>query len=253
MSGSVGGAQPSGAEDGTAHMSDAHLGLARWLSIHDDLLRGLTHTLSNRIGTVAAAAHMVELQPASLGNTAATLHAEGERLEALLQLFRVLPRAEQDVPEPVIPTDMITQATALQSHHAHLRAIPITVIRDGDVQPAYADPSALTLAVAVILGTAQRATGSSGRVDVTISSTTDVVRIVATGIPAEGAAPVLPDELVQADALADAAADALANALADAAAVRWLLAGCGGLGEVSAHGAALEVPTLQAARRARRS
>ncbi|MEQ1690937.1 MAG: hypothetical protein ABMA00_06610, partial [Gemmatimonas sp.] len=60
-------------------------GAARWLSVHDDLLRGLTHSLSNRLGTISALAYMIELKPDSLGTSAATLRAESERLDALLQ------------------------------------------------------------------------------------------------------------------------------------------------------------------------
>lgn len=214
-------------------------GAVRWLSVHDDLLRGLTHSLSNRVGTIAAAAYMVEMQPATLSNTASTLRAESERLEQLLQLFRLLPRRADSVAEPIVPTDAVSQAIALQSHHADLREIPITVTVDGDLQPAYAEPAALALAVVVLLGTAHRAIAGHGNIVVTISSSTDHVRINTCGVPTADAV-LTDDEHVERDAAADAAA------------VQWLLAAVGGDGRRSTNGAELIVPTLQAARRATR-
>ena len=85
-------------------------GAARWLSVHDDLLRGLTHALSNRLGTVAAASYLLDQQPTAVNTAAATLLAESERLEALLHLIRLLPYPDGAVAEPVIPTDATTQA-----------------------------------------------------------------------------------------------------------------------------------------------
>lgn len=215
-------------------------GAVRWLTVHDDLLRGLTHSLSNRVGTIAAAAYMVEMQPATLSNTANTLRTESERLEQLLQLFRLLPRRADSVAEPIVPTDAVSQAIALQSHHADLREIPITVTIDGDLQPAYAEPAALALAVVVMLGTAHRAIAGQGEIVVTISSSTDHVRINSRGVPSDASAAVVADEHAERDAAADVAA------------VHWLLAAVGGNGQRSTHGAELLVPTLQAARRATR-
>lgn len=215
-------------------------GEARWLSVHDDLLRGLTHTLSNRIGTIAAAAYMVELQPANLANNAATLRSESERLETLLQLFRLLPRHADAIAEPIIPTDAVANAIALQEHHIELREIPINVSVDGDLQPAYAEPAALALATVVVLGAAHRAVGGRGTIALTVSSTPDVVRIVAQGIPADGQH-VIDNEQTRHDATLDGAA------------VRWLLSAVGGDSEPRHDGAALTVPTLVAARRRSRS
>jgi hypothetical protein len=224
------------ADTGAPHSDVTQKGVARWLSVHDDLLRGLTHALSNRLGTISAAAYMVELQPAAHLNTAATLRGESERLEELLQLMRLLPRRADANPEPVVPTDLVRQAIAINAFHPDARDIPATVVLDGDLQPAYVEPGAFTMAVAVLLGVAQRAGGSDGRVEVTISSTVDVVRLALRGIRADGHVGV-PDEWVG----------------ADLDAINWLLAVSGGRGALNHHEVLLTVPTLQAARRAQRS
>lgn len=212
-------------------------GAARWLSVHDDLLRGLTHSLSNRLGTISALAYMIELKPDSLGTSAATLRAESERLDALLQLLRVLPRRSAATAEPIVPTDTTTMAVALQLYHPDVHDVGTIVTIDGDLQPAYADPSALVMAVSLILGAAHRAIPAdrAAHVEVTISSSTDTVRFSARGVHADGTS-----------------GHADADTASDVRAVNWLLAAFGGSGMADTGGADVIIPTLQAARRARR-
>lgn len=236
MNESVSGEHMGAAGTGAPESDVAQKGVARWLSVHDDLLRGLTHALSNRLGTVSAAAYMVELQPAAHLNTAATLRGESDRLEELLQLMRLLPRRADAVPEPVVPTDLVNQAIAISAYHPDARDIPAAVVVEGDLQPAYVEPGAFTMAVAVLLGVARRASGADGRVTLTISSTVDVVRLALHGTQSDGRVGE-PDDLVR----------------ADLAAVDWLLAASGGRSALNHHAVLLTVPTLQAARRAQRS
>ena len=236
MSDSVNGEPTGAAREGAALRGAAKAGASRWLSVHDDLLRGLTHTLSNRIGTIAAAAYMVEVQPGSVATITATLRSESDKLQTLLQQLRLLPRRTDAVAEPVIPTDAVAQAIALQEHHPELRDIPVEVLLDGDLQPAYAEPTALVMAVVLILGTAQRACGSGGRVTITIACSTDDVHVVARGLRRDGSLGV-GDDL----------------AALDVEAVRWLLMPFGGDGRADDDGTTVTIPTLQAARRAQRS
>lgn len=216
-------------------VSGEQTGAARWLSVHDDLLRGLTHALSNRVGTIAATAYLVELQPASLATTAATLRAEGDRLETLLLLLRLLPRRTDAAAEPVVPTDACTQALALQAYHPLVGDIPVVVSVEGDQQPAYADPAVLVMALTLAIGAAQRALRGDGGVTLTISSTTDDVHFAARAVRADGG-----------EGRADDATGL------DVRAAQWLLAASGGSAFATETGATIVVPTLQAARRAQR-
>ena len=61
---------------------------ARWLEVQDELLRGVTHALSNRIATVSAAAYMLEYGDVTQAEAAESLRTETERMDALLQLLR---------------------------------------------------------------------------------------------------------------------------------------------------------------------
>lgn len=215
-------------------VSGEHPGAARWLSIHDDLLRGLTHALSNRIGTISAIAYMLELKPAALATTVATLRAESEQLEELLHLMRVLPRRADAVFEPVIPTDATTQALKLHAHHPEHRDMHVSIRVEGDLQPAYVDPAVLTMAVAAALGAVHRCVGTGGNATLTISSSTDVVRILVQ--PAR-------DTSVTEGAMVERTRTNAVDA------ITWLLAPYRGVGMEETHGIAVIIPTLQAARR----
>ncbi len=210
-------------------------GAVRWLTIHDDLLRGLTHALSNRVGTIAATAYLVEMQPQALVTSTATLRAEAERLDGLLQLMRLLPRRHDAVAEPIIPADAITQAIALQGYHPLVGEVPVSAEYEGDPQPVYADPTALALALSVAIGAGQRAAGREGRTTLRVSSDTEQVAFSAAGWLVDGSAG-------QADA----------ECAHDVVAIEWLLAAHHGAAVVTESGLEVRVPTLQAVRRLQR-
>ena len=215
--------------------SSAPTGAARWLCVHDELLQGLTHALSNRVGSISAVAYLLEMQPTSIAASAAALREEAERVEGLLQLMRLLPHRAGAAAEPVMPADTAAHAIALHAHHPDVRDLHTEVTREGDLQPAYADPAVLIMAVTLVLGAARRAINGIGRVELTIGSSADTVQFTARGRHADGMW-----------GCADAEA---AN---DVRAVIWLLAPFGGTGAVNTAGASVVIPTLQAARRAPR-
>jgi hypothetical protein len=210
-------------------------GALRWLCVQDDLLRGLTHSLSNRVGTISAAAYILEIQPTAGAASAATLRVESERLEALLQLMRLLPRRPDASAEPVVPTDVLQQAIDVLAHHPERYEQPIRVTVDGDLQPAYVEPAAYAMALAVLFAAAQRNAGPLGEVSATVQCTVDVVSIAAVFARDDGA---------------EHRDDALTAA--DLAAVEWLLAAAGGRARRDAGALHVTVPTLQATRRAQR-
>lgn len=210
---------------------------ARWLTIHDDLLRGLAHDVSNRVATISAIGTL--LDPARLPDerVLASLRMDAERLERLLEQLRQLPRRADAEPEPMLAGDAVRTALALFACHPEFRDVVCTVVAADDVAPVRADPAALAHALCVALTAAARVGaghGGAARAGVRIALSTegDVVRVdvSADGSTGEG----------DADDLA-----------IDAAAVTWLLESSRGLGEAHTYGCRVEVPTLQASRRAR--
>lgn len=214
-------------------------GAARWLMIHDDLLRGIAHTLSNRVSTIDAAAYMLELGGTDVALQTATLRGETTRLEELLGALRILPRRADTPAEPVMPNDAVRAALAVHAHHGDLHGVPCDVDIASDVTPGYADPLALQHALLVGLSAAgravkaQRLVNGAGRVRVHVTASADTVQFAITAADVV----LLPCEEVEHDAQSDAAA------------VAWLLGDNDGLSTSHHGGAMFTVPTLTAARR----
>ncbi len=213
------------------------VGAARWLSVHDDLLRGLAHAFSNRVATVAAIAALIDSTRVPDERVLTGLRMDADRLDGLLEQLRQLPRRDDADLEPLMPGDSVRAALALFEHHPEYRDVGCAVVVADDVQPVRADPLALQHALCVALTAACRvATGRDGTarasVRMALSTEGDVVRIeVSTdGSTGEG----------DADALA-----------LDAGAISWLLARSNGHGHAYPYGCLIELPTLQASRRAR--
>lgn len=208
---------------------------ARWLEVHDELLRGITHALSNRIATVSATAYMLEHEDVTSAQAAESLRVETERMDALLQLLRLLPSRDDTSFEPVAPLDVVTQAIALHAHHCDLRDVAVNVQADPDVLPVWVDPNVLTQSLLLALTSAKRA-AFPNMLDVrlVLSSDSDVVRMQVH--PAIGAASVDPVRT---------AADA-------AAADRVLRSAHGTVSPRADGGCDMTLPTLPAVRRAGR-
>ena len=208
-------------------------GAARWLAIHDELLRGLAHALSNRVATVAAAAYLIESQERPSAASAQLLRIEADQLEGILHLVRLLPRGNDGDAEPVMAADAARTAIELHGHHAVLHGIPCELAKADDVQPAWGDHIALPQAIAVGLGVAKRAAVDQRGVRIAVSSTDDVVRLAIE-------CPFHPRGTVH------GVDDAL-----DIEAINWLLAATGGDAVLTDGGCTIEVPSLSAARRLR--
>lgn len=207
-------------------------GAARWLAIHDELLRGLAHALSNRVATVAAAAYLIETQERPSVASAQLLRSEADQLEGILQLVRLLPRRETAEMEPVMAVDAARTAIELHAHHVALHGIACEVLVADDVLPMWTDRVALQQALAVGIGIAKRAIGVGSGVRIAISSTADVGRVAIETPTGSGAQS--PDDLL------------------DIEAALWLLLPSDGRALLTERGCVIEVPTLSAVRRERR-
>lgn len=217
-------------------------GAARWLMIHDELLRGIAHTLSNRVSTIDAAAYMLELEGSDVAQQTTTLRSETARLEELLRALRLLPRRLERHPEPLMADDAVSGALSVHAHHGDLHGVPCDVEIGRDVPPGYADPIALQHALLVGLSVAghcvksQRAVNGAGRVLVRVTGTDDSVRFVIS------AADVTLLDCKEVDDIAQSDADA----------VSWLLDEFDAGSHPHPGGVQFDIPTLAAARRSGR-
>jgi signal transduction histidine kinase len=208
---------------------------ARWLEVQDELLGGVTHALSNRIATVSAAAYMLEHEDISGAQAAGSLRTETERMDALLQLLRLLPSRDDSSFEPVAPMDVLSDAVALHAHHTDLRDVAVTVESDADVLPVWVEPHAFMQALLLALTSAKRAAFPRMlEVRVLVTGNADVVTIV-----------MHPNGDVQ-------RADATRTAIDAAAAECCLLSAHGTARAREDGGCTITLPTLPAVRRAGR-
>jgi hypothetical protein len=207
-------------------------GAARWLSVHDDLLRGLAHTFSNRVATVVAVAGLLDPSRAPDAKVLFGLRTDADRLVGLLEQLRQLPRRDDADLEPMLAGDSVRAALALVAHHPEYRDGRCTVVVADDVPPVRTDPGALQHALCVALVAANRVGAGQAGVRVALTTEGDVVRIdvSADGSSGEGV---------------------LESLVRDADAITWLLARSEGRGEATPYGCRIELPTLQAARRLR--
>lgn len=201
--------------------------LHRWLEIQGELLRGVAHAMSNRIGTLSAGLFMLD---SNRDNTRAVdaLRAEVERLEGLLLQLRQLPRAPESL-EPMLATDVARNAIELHSHHGDLRHVSCTLEDPGAVPPVRADPQALLHALLVAITAAKQA-ATTDTVSLRLSSNDDYVTFNATA-----------GDNDMTDSRFSVEAAAITELLAPATSVR---------ATAHSNGCKFEVPTLAASRRA---
>jgi len=139
-------------------MSENFAPAVTWLAEQGALLRGLAHAFSNRVGTLVAATGLLVPGGGASPTIVGVLREEGDRLEELLGLMRLLAGpadAEKEVPEPIHLPDLVTPAVELHSHHPALRDVPVAVEPDPLAAPVRARHAGLTRALLVLLSAAK--------------------------------------------------------------------------------------------------
>lgn len=109
-----------------------HMTASAWERTLEELLRGLNHSLSNRLSLVMTAGQYLQLgegDPQEMGDM---LLQESEKIEQLLQLLRLLPRAPHGESGPFSIASCLEESRALLAHHAKFRSsLPRVVGADG--------------------------------------------------------------------------------------------------------------------------
>ncbi len=188
-----------------------------WARARDAALRGLVHALSNRVGTVGAVGAMLDGAAAeSVGTASRILAGEGERLEALLALFRLAtadPFGGDAAPEPLHLSELLGEVAALAGYAAADAAVRVEA--PPEVRPAVASRAALAQALVA----AAAACGGA--------------EVVLAAAPAGAAVRLTVGPAADAGAAADAAG-----------AAAWLLAASGGSAAAGDGGVVVTVPAL---------
>jgi signal transduction histidine kinase len=213
----------------------AETGAERWLSIQDDLLRSLAHTISNRLATVSGVASLLEGGTVPDARMLDGLRQDAERLERVLDRLRQLPRRPDAAPEPMLLADGLEAALQLVAEHPLLQGRTVGRVVVGEVLPVRAEPQSVVHAACVALLAAARR--GPGALVVSLETVADRVHLTVhrdgspdadTAVPEGETAPAPP---------------------ADAPVLAWLLAASYGHALAVPHGCGFSLPTLAAVRR----
>lgn len=169
-----------------------NLSAALWAAEQGALLRGLAHALSNRVGTVLAAAGLLEPGAPAPAPIVTMLRDEAERLDALLALVRQLAGDGSDdaIAEPLHLPDLVPPAVALHAHHPDWRDVPVEVVADPGAPPVRVSHAALLRALLVALSAVKAV--ASERVRVTWAAAGSDVVLTIDGPPADAVRLRLP-------------------------------------------------------------
>lgn len=211
----------------------------RWQEVQDELLRGITHALSNRVATLSAAAYMLEFGDVTPAEAAESLRTESERFGELLQLLRRLPSRDDLELEPVSPGELVQDAVALHAFHGALGDVPVDVAVAPDVLPVLIEPHALRQVLLLALTAAKRtavrdADGQLPATRIEIGGDADLVHIRVHGVASGGL---------------DDATDVGEREHELATMRTWLATARGQVRPLAGGGCALQLPSLLAARR----
>lgn len=123
--------------------------LAEWAGLSESLLRGLVHSLNNRITALSAFAELAEMGDGDF-NAQVVLPGEIARLHQLNQLLRLLV-SDDPAPAAIEMAPVLADAVALHAHHARLRVVGCEVVREDLRLPVRAPRWALLRLLLVII------------------------------------------------------------------------------------------------------
>ena len=146
---------------------------ARWSELCDALIRGIAHSLSNRVGALMALGHAE--RDALTAADAEMLGQEVDRLLEINRLLKLLPADRSPRREGLMIEDVLVDVMALLAVHPLLRDIEWQTPR-GDAQPVRTERWALLRMLLLLLERAGMASGER-RVVITTSGDEEHVRV----------------------------------------------------------------------------
>lgn len=172
-----------GGED--AAVADAAEG---WDALNDGLVAGIHHALNNRLGTLKAVGQVVEADLAPHHPLSGALAVELERLEAAVELLRLLAR-EKAGPEALLLEPVVADARRLFEMHHSLREMTLTASLQPGVGPLWIDPADLLRSLLTLTAAAAAATGERAAIGIEATGdAAEVVIVIRAGGDGDGSA-----------------------------------------------------------------
>jgi len=186
--------------------SPVEVRVSSWIELADALVRGLAHSLSNRIGALMALMHLGPGDPAI--EERGFLAGEIDRLQEINRALKLLPADLNPRQEAVFPADVVHDALALIGMHPRAKEITFAVHEQSD-QPVRVERWAFLRLVLIVLDTAREITMARGGDSIDVSIAGDEQSVVVSATPSGAAI----------SATLDASTDSLVDLLARSAAV----------------------------------
>jgi hypothetical protein len=163
-----------------------------WAAVSGELLSGLTHALSNRVGTLMAVAESLDDEGGATTRAASLLDEECIRLTKIVYLLRALPPRRTRPPEPLSVGECLNDAIALLRYHPDCRNVVPTVAGAAELPAAWGRTNKVrrALVLALLAGLPEQAPGASCTIQVTCSAAESAVVIVVGAC--SGAPPLAP-------------------------------------------------------------
>jgi hypothetical protein len=151
-----------------------------WLSVSDDLIRGLTHALNNRFAAIASLARLVSDDGTGASPLLAALSKEIDTLERSLRLLRWLPSNPKESAEPVRLRDLMPEILELHRLSGVALDLEFDVRSDGDTPALWVEPVRLAHALLLLLNVASRLAlaNQTPVVQIRVSGDDEVVSVV---------------------------------------------------------------------------
>lgn len=135
-----------------------------WAEESESIVRGLAHTLSNRVASLGLAGESLEDEALAVRAEATTqVQREVEQIAEVTRLLKLLPRDGVGRPQALQLSEVLADAIALHSHHLELRTIALATSVSASALPVRVDRWALLRALVLLIASARRGARTEGR------------------------------------------------------------------------------------------
>lgn len=130
------------------------MGSSDWTRLSEDLLRGLVHSINNRVTALSAFTELASIDGETL--EIGVLRTEITRLHSVSALVGIL-ATRSDEPEALELRSVLDVALSLHAHHPRMRTVPCSISQSGLVLPVRVPRWAMLRLFLLMVDAAKRA------------------------------------------------------------------------------------------------
>lgn len=164
---------------------------SEWLGVVEEVLLGMNHALNNRAASMWAFVELARLGGAEAvtGNSAAVLAGDVQRVMDCGRVAQLIAENRDTREVALTIADVLEDAMTIHRFIHETRDIPVTVALDDATAPVRVIRWKLLRGLTMVLLEAKRAMAPDGTLHVSVRSSDALVRVVVSGMSANGVAP----------------------------------------------------------------